>query len=836
MAKKPVKLKLLSAQSETALWRSITKTGGSASPDEITAEGAEIFDAYTGRTLKAPTLGQLARQLKENESNYETIHKKLQAIRNKIDSDNYNQQLVDGVEKPVITPVTLKKALDILQETSPEEFRIYNDSQIMLWGVKRLLQNMIVVGPNASVNTKGVPEKIQEKLRDLGFNENIKGHSDILFKKGHPRVLIGSPGAQGDSDADLINKKISFDNIVVFYDDEMTDDEIRRSREIQFKHFTNRRMVTEKGGLAIGRNTAISTGIHEKQIDIGTGLINLRHEHWFIDTRTFLDANYVDFRKTSSEDLKNGNVKISGLYPDIRRISPVNSLKDNKFHAQFISIINEDLAANNLPPIQFVALDQKLDRFCNVIGENKEPEPPKTNIKEAENLTNNIQTPLVDTELSDEEKELLDKTAKEAIDNNTVKDINEVSLDDADPVLVKAHAILREKSERLAKELLDTKETADAIQTGIIASVNLKKANSQIEKLVGEVELKDKSLVEANKLIDDKDEIIGEKEQEVNAFAAKNNDLFDKLTVSDTELAKRDFETKQVAKVFKNPKLISEIKDNNLVTNDDIYSILTGIESKQIGNKRLKGKIKRIQAKADEKISVLEDDVRKLSRTVKAKDLKISKKDTVISTLNNTIESLKENITTLIDSHAKKLAQVKSTMKAGYRSFIEKLKDNFNNTVIPAKEAEAKSVAVKDYEEKTLPVKITESITAQTPVIEAKAINNYEKDILPVKVVEAITSYKNTDEFKEEFSQEVDKTVSKRTKELSDKIDELENSSNLSVETLALYVIQLKEQIESMKKQPVSNDDANNIIDDLLKSIRNDDENKDDNNNKPPKI
>lgn len=817
MTEKFTKLKLLSTQSETALWRSITKTGGSASPDEITAEGAEIYDAYTGKTLKAPTLGELARQLKTNEQNYDEISKKIAEIRQKTDRENYNEQLAAGIKNPTIEPMTVIGAMEKL---SPQDLRLYNDSQIMLWGIKRLLKNMIVIGPNSSVNTKGVPEKIQEKLREVGFDE--KRHKDIIYKDGNPRVLIGSPGAQGDTDAELINEKVSFDNIVIFYSEDMTDEEIARSREIQFKHFTNKNMVTEKAGLLIGKSSALRTGIHPGQIDIGTGLINLRHEHVFLDTRVFLDKNYLDLRKTSSEDLKNGNVRISGVYPNIRRVSASISLKENKYQAQLISLINEDLKAANLPEIQFVRLDQKLDRFCNIIGENKEPEKPKTNTKEAESLTNNIQAPLKDAELSEDERKALDKVAKEKIDENTVKEIKDVSVEEADPVLVKAHAILREKSERLAKELLDTKETADAIQTGIIASVNLKKANAQIESLVNEVAVKEKTLTEANAAIELKEEIIEEKQQEVNAFAAKNNELFDKLTVSDTELAQRDFETKQVSKVFKNPKLIEELKDNNLITNDDMYSILTGIEGKQIGNRRLKAKILKERVKAEEKISSLESDVRNLSRTIKVKELKISKKDAIIDSLNSTISDLKQNITNLVDSHAQKVASIKESMKKGYRGLIERIKDNFNKNVIPAAELQAKIDAVKDYEANTLPGKIKQA----TPGIQEAAILSYEKDTLPEKVAEAIIEYTSTEEFKEEFDKQVKKSVSAKTAELSKRIVELENTQNVNVETLALYVIQLRDQIESLKQSPIQNDEVDNIMKDLYDSLSDDNDNK----------
>lgn len=865
------KLKLLSDQTEAAMWRSVSKKGGGSSPDVPTWEGAEYFDAYTGKILKSQknpqtgemeklTLSELAGILQDNEKKYDSIREKIDGIRRQIDEDHYNDQKAKGIDKPVINPA----AFDVgFRKLTPQEQADYLSSDVMVWGIKRFLKHAVNMHPRESVNTDSVAKNIEQRLREFGFTDDK--HSNIIRNQGHKRVLMGVFGKAGAGNNVMDN--VSWDNTVAFYDDEMVreHDDIRtelynklarqeisekeledtlsqtrlsRTREILFKKICHRKLTTERSGLQLGDVSAFRTGVHRRQIDLGTGAINLPHEHFIFSTRVINDSNYANLKSISQEDIKRGNIQKEAKYTDIRRVTASTSINDEKFNSEFVKYINEALIAANLPVVEFVKKHEKLDRFANVIPSQVQQTP--INTQAATELTQNIQPPVQDKELTKEEKEAIDEAAKQAIDENTVKNITDVSIDDADPILVKAHAILKEKSERLAKELLDTKETADAVQAGIIASVNLKKANNQIESLTKDVAEKEKSLTEANNTLVVKDEIIQEKENEVNAFAAKNNELFDKLTASDTELAQRDFETKQIVKVFKNPKLISEIKDNNLVSNDDMYSILTGIESKQAGIKRLRNKInkiykdKRVEVNAlNEQVEKLEGKVNSLSRVIKAKNMVVAKKDNIISSLNNTVVELKDNITTLIDSHAKKLTQVKSTMKAGYRSFIEKLKDNFNNKVIPAKEAEAKSVAIKSYEKDTLPVKIKDSITAQTPVIEAKAINNYEKDILPVKVVEAITSYKNTEEYKEEFTSEVSKSVSERTKKLSDKITELEKSSDISVETLALYVIELREQIESLNQSPMENKDVDNILSDLQKSLGDDNENTEDNNNAP---
>jgi len=862
------KWKLLSDQTESAMWKSVSKKGGSSSADVPTLEGAEYYDAYTGKTLKFKkdpesgklenmTLAELAQTLAENEKNYDSIRAKIDEIRRQTDLDNYNEQKAKGVEKPVITPASFAVGF---KKLSPEEQELYKSSDVMVWGVKRFLKHAVNMHSRETVNTPTVMKSIQDKLKDIGFNE--EKHKDILTKQGHKSVLIGIFGKAGAGSNVMDN--VAWDNTVVFYNEDMvhahdklreelydkfvkgeiTEKEIEdqlsqtalsKTRKIVFDNVCHRKMTTERNGLQYGDVSAFRSGIHRGQIDLGTGAINIPHEHIILNSRVINNSNYAKYKNYSEDDLIKGRIQKEAQFSEVRRITASTSLNDEKFNAEFLKIINKQLADANLEPVEFVRKQEKLDRFVNIIPTVNQV---AINTQAAQNLTQNIQSPLSSSPLSDEEKENNDKLAIEAIDSNTVKDITEVSVEEADPILVKAHAILKEKSERLAKELLDTKETADAIQTGIIASVNLKKANIQIENLTNVVAEKENSLAEASKTIEVKNEVIEEKEQEVKAFAAKNSELFDKLTVSDTELAQRDFETKQVAKVFKNPKLISEIKDNNLVTNDDMFAILTGIESKQAGIVRLRKKIneihkeKRVELKAlNEQVSTLEGKITALNRVIKAKDMIVAKKDSVIESLNSTIDGLKDHITNLVEAHTKKLADVKASMKQGYRGFINKLKDNFNNTVIPAKEAQAKADAVKQYENNVLPGKIA---TVQKAAMQS-AIKEYEENNLPEKVAEAIIAYKGTEEYKKEFEQEVKNSVSLKTAELSKKISELEKSQSVNVETLALYVLELRDQIESLKQSPVENEGVDKILDDLQKSLDNDNDNdnENDNNNKP---
>jgi len=824
------KIKLLSTQQESAMIRSVTKRGGSASPDVITDEGATYYDAYTGQTLKGDTLGNLARKLLENEENHDALFSKITEIRRQMDEKAYAGIKASGKTDAKFKPALFAAAYNKL---TPQEKDLWKESQVMIWGIKRIYQHAVKIGSRGSIYTKATDknpispvEQIKEKLIELGADPEI--NKNVVETEGNRNVLIATLGKQNDDT--ILNNDKAWDALAVFFAKDSTPEQIAETRKVLHKNFGHRKLMTEDGHLQIGDVSFFSSGVHYDQLNIGTGDVNLPHEHYYLFTRAINNKNYVDYKDATTEDIKNNKLKVSALYPNVRRVTAIDSLNDIKFHTQLMDIINAELKEKNLPLVQFVKREEKLNIDGDVVKDTA-PLPP-INSEQASEFANDINSPLNNTELTEEERAALDAKAKAKIEESKVKGIEDISVEDADPILIKAHAILKEKSERLAKEMLDTKETADAIHQGIVASVNLKKANMQIENLTNVVAEKEISLAEASKTIEVKNEVIEEKEQEVKAFAAKNSELFDKLTVSDTELAQRDFETKQVAKVFKNPKLISEIKDNNLVTNDDMFAILTGIESKQAGIVRLRKKIneihkeKRVEIKAlNEQVSTLESKVTALNRVIKAKDMIVAKKDSVIESLNSTIYGLKDHITNLVEAHTKKLADVKASMKQGYRGFINKLKDNFNNTVIPAKEAQAKADAVEQYENNVLPGKIA---TVQKKAMQA-AIKEYEENNLPEKVAEAIIAYKGTEEYKKEFEQEVKTSVSLKTAELSKKISELEKSQNVNVETLALYVLELRDQIESLKQSPVENEGVDKILDDLQKSLDNDN----DNNSKP---